>query len=121
MAGQLIVDLHGCDCEILDSLEKIREVAHGAIKAINAEIVEECTHRFLPVGITYIAVITTSHFSIHTWPEYSYAAVDIFSCDERVPSDICDYLRRALKAEEVTVRQVERRIEPVLGADRCEK
>lgn len=121
MAGQLIVDLHGCDCEILDSLEKIREVAHGAIKAINAEIVEECTHRFLPVGITYIAVITTSHFSIHTWPEYSYAAVDIFSCDERVPSGICDYLRRALKAEEVTVRQVERRIEPVLGADRCEK
>lgn len=112
MAGQLIFDLHGCDCEIIDNLEKIKDVAHGAIEAIGAEIVEECSHRFLPIGITYIAVITTSHFSIHTWPEYGYAAVDIFSCDARVPEDICNYLKTALKATEVEIRQFERRLEP---------
>ena len=108
MAGQLVVDLHGCDCEIIDNLEKIKAVAHGAIEAIGAEIVEECSHRFLPIGITYIAVITT----IHTWPEYGYAAVDIFSCDARVPEDICNYLKMALKAKEVEIRQFERRLEP---------
>ncbi len=111
MADQLVVDLHGCDCEIIDNLEKIKEIAHEAVRAIRAAIVEECSHRFEPIGITYIAVITTSHFSIHTWPEYGYAAVDIFSCDERVPNDICDYLRRALKAKTIEVRRFERRFE----------
>jgi len=82
MASQLMVDLYGCDGETLNSLERLREIARQAIQDIHSEIVEECVHEFEPYGITYIAVITTSHFSIHTWPENDYAAVDIFSCDE---------------------------------------
>lgn len=110
MASQLFVDLYGCDSEILNDLEKIREIAHHAIKAIHAGIVEECTHRFSPIGITYIAVITTSHFSIHTWPEYGYAAVDIFSCDENVPDAVAEKLAEAFGAEETRVKQFEREI-----------
>ena len=112
MASQLVIDLYGCDCEVIDNMEKIKKIAHSAIEAIHAEIVEECSHRFLPIGITYIAVITTSHFSIHTWPEYGYVAVDIFSCDAHVPEDICSYLKTALSAKEVEIRQFERRLEP---------
>lgn len=111
MANQLIVDLYGCDPKIIDDLDRLRQVAHGAIHSIRARIVEECSHRFLPVGITYIAVITTSHFSIHTWPEYQYAAVDIFSCDESVPSRICEYLKRELGSEYMKVRQFERQLQ----------
>lgn len=47
-------------------------------QCIGAGIVEECYHKFSPMGISAVAVITTSHISIHTWPEYGYAAVDIF-------------------------------------------
>lgn len=111
MAYQLIVDLHGCDPEIIDNLDQVQQIAHGAVQAIHAEIVEECSHRFLPIGITYIAVITTSHFSIHTWPEYGYAAVDIFSCDEHVPSQICEYLKQKLGADFMEIRQFERQLQ----------
>lgn len=111
MAGELMVDLYGCDTGIIDNLPKIQEIAHQIIKEIHAEIVEECFHKFEPIGITYIAVITTSHFSIHTWPEHGYAAVDIFSCDEKVPDLIAEKLKLSLGAEKFVVHKFERDIE----------
>ncbi|MBP3457897.1 MAG: adenosylmethionine decarboxylase [Lachnospiraceae bacterium] len=111
MAGQLMVDLYGCDGNIIDDLSKIREIARNMIKEIHSEIVEECFHKFEPIGITYIAVITTSHFSIHTWPEYEYAAVDIFSCDEELPDQVAEKLGKAFGAKNVVVHKFERDIE----------
>ena len=81
MAVQLIADLYGCS-EIINDTEAIKRAAHRAIEYVGADIVEECIHKFEPIGVTYFAVISTSHFSVHTWPEYGYAAVDIFSCTD---------------------------------------
>ncbi len=111
MAGQLMVDLYGCDGSIIDDLAKIQKIARSMIKEINSEIVEECYHKFDPIGITYIAVITTSHFSIHTWPEYEYAAVDIFSCDGELPDTVAEKLEKALGAKKAVVHKFERDIE----------
>lgn len=110
MACQMIVDLYGCDYGIINNLEKIKEISHDMIEKLHAGIVEECCHQFEPIGITYIAVITTSHFSIHTWPEYEYAAVDVFSCDEDLPEKVAEELQKSLKAKKCTVRKLERDI-----------
>lgn len=111
MASQLLVDLYECDGKIIDDMEQIKEISHKMIKEIDSEIVEECFHKFEPIGITYIAVITTSHFSIHTWPEYNYAAVDIFSCDETLPDKVIEELKNALGAKRVAIKKFERDIE----------
>lgn len=111
MASQLLVDLYDCEDEVLNNLSKLRQIAHDSIQEINSDIVEECVHQFEPQGITYIAVITTSHFSIHTWPEYGYAAVDVFSCDEEIPDLLVESLQRAFGAKEKVVKKVERQIE----------
>ncbi len=110
MASQLFVDLYDCDDQTLDDLDRVKEIAREAIHDIQAEIVEECVHKFEPIGITYIAVITTSHFSIHTWPEYGYAAVDIFSCTEHVPEQIAQKLEEAFGAGRRVVREFQREI-----------
>lgn len=110
MACQLIVDLYGCDNSVINDLEKIKKISHGMIEKLHAGIVEECCHQFHPIGITYIAVITTSHFSIHTWPEYGYAAVDVFSCDEDLPEKVAEELKNNLKAKKCTIRKLERDI-----------
>lgn len=36
--------------------------------------------KFEPQGLSIIGIIAESHFSIHTWPEYNFLSVDIFSC-----------------------------------------
>lgn len=110
MASQLLVDLYECDADIIDDIEKIQEVARKAIHAIGAEIVEECMHKFEPIGVTYIAVITTSHFSIHTWPENRYAAVDIFSCKEEVPEVLAEQLKLEFGSGNVKIRKIVRNI-----------
>jgi S-adenosylmethionine decarboxylase proenzyme, Bacillus form len=108
MASQLFADLYGCDVTILNSEQDIREIARRVVSDIGAEIVEECVHTFEPIGITYFAVITTSHFSVHTWPEYGYAAVDVFSCGEEVTEKISELLKTAFKASEIKIGRCER-------------
>ncbi len=109
MAIQMIADLYGCS-DILDDAEAITEVAHKAIEFVGASIVEECVHKFEPIGVTYFAVISTSHFSIHTWPEYGYAAVDIFSCKDEVAEGISEMLKKLFCAKDISLRQIERHI-----------
>ena len=107
-ARQLIADMYGCCSSVLNDPEIIKNTARRAVEMIGAEIVEESLHRFAPVGITYFAVITTSHFSIHTWPEFGYAAVDIFSCSADVPESVAQFLKSAFRASSVRTRMVER-------------
>ena len=103
-ARQLIADMYGCSSGILNDPEIIKNTARRAVEMIGAEIVEESLHRFAPVGITYFAVITTSH----TWPELGYAAVDIFSCSADVPESVAQFLKSAFRASSVRTRMVER-------------
>lgn len=111
MAQQLFVDLYQCDEKIINDLEAVKEIAHRILGNMQVGIVEECYHRFEPIGITYIAVITTSHFSVHTWPEHQYAAVDIFSCNEELPQKLADELKLAFGAKsqktQVFIRDIE--------------
>jgi len=109
MAKQLVADLYGCG-KIIDDPVALKAAAHKAIEYVGAEIVEECIHEFEPIGVTYFAVITTSHFSIHTWPEYDYAAVDIFSCTDNVAEGIKEKLGELFEAKEVKLQTVERDI-----------
>ena len=109
MAKQLVVDLYGCG-EVINDPEAIRAIAHEAISYVGAQIVEECVHKFEPIGVTYFAVITTSHFSVHTWPEYGYAAVDVFSCSDTVAEGISDMLQKLFAAKEVKLKWIERAI-----------
>ena len=117
MAEQLIVDLYGCDTSVLDDLPKIREIVCMAVESIGASIVEECSHAFKPVGISYVAVITTSHLSVHTWPEYGYAAIDVFSCASHVPEHMVDALYAALGAHDKRVMRVDRVVGNTREAD----
>lgn len=109
MAVQLIADLY--DCDRADDVDEIKRAAHIAIEYVGANIVEECVHKFEPIGVTYFAVISTSHFSIHTWPEYGYVAVDIFSCSDEVVDGISRKLKELFGAKEIKLRSVTREIE----------
>lgn len=109
MAKHLVADLYGCG-KMIDDVEAVKEASHKAIEYVGANIVEECIHEFEPIGITYFAVITTSHFSVHTWPEYGYAAIDVFSCTDTVVEGITDKLKELFEAKEIKTQIIERDI-----------
>ena len=61
------------------------------------------------VGVSGIVVIAESHFSIHTWPEYGYCAIDVFTCGDDIKSEpAVEYLRRNFKARHYSVMEMKR-------------
>lgn len=110
MAIQLLADLYGCDRTLLNDQNAVREAARRAVGLLGAQVVAECVHCFEPIGVSYIAVITTSHVSIHTWPEFGYAAVDVFSCAQEIPEQLTALLARELHAEHQRSREIEREV-----------
>lgn len=75
-----LFDLYGCDYHDLDNAAELKKLLEGAAQAAKMEILHSHFHKFEPHGVTGVLVLSTSHISVHTWPEYGYAAFDVFSC-----------------------------------------
>ncbi len=76
----LLLDLRRCDAGLLDDDGYIRESLTLAAEAAGATVLSARFHKFSPMGVTGVVLISESHLCIHTWPERGYAAVDIFTC-----------------------------------------
>ena len=88
LGRHLLVELHDCNKEVLNDLDFIRDVMVKAAVDCGAEVLGESFHRFSPQGVSGVVVIAESHISIHTWPEYGYAAADVFTCGTAVNPEI---------------------------------
>lgn len=80
----LIADLNGCFYDAIATAERVREIMLEAAHQSGATVVSDSFRHFSPHGVSGFVVISESHFSIHTWPEYSFAAIDIFTCGDSV-------------------------------------
>lgn len=78
----MIIEFFGCDEKSLDDITIIETVMLSAAEAANATIVAHKFHQFAPQGVSGAVIVAESHFAIHTWPEYNYCHVDIFTCGE---------------------------------------
>lgn len=75
----LIADLSGA--HRLDDAAHIEACLIAAAAAAGATLLEIRLHSFGPAqGVTGVALLAESHISIHTWPEFGSACVDIFMC-----------------------------------------
>ena len=105
----LLLDLENCDQKILDDLNIIKQTLIIAAQKSGAHIMGETFHKFTPVGVTGIVSIAESHISIHTWPEFKYAAVDIFSCGEDFDLESCvKVISDNLKCKYITRKTIKR-------------
>jgi S-adenosylmethionine decarboxylase len=82
------VELRDCNSEILKSLERVRNAMVSAAKEAKATIIDVSFHEFNPFGISGVVVIAESHLTIHTWPEFAYAAIDIFTCGDIIKPEV---------------------------------
>ena len=105
----LLLELYRCDYEKLNDESFLRCTLNKGAKLANATVLNLISNKFEPQGVTAIALLAESHISIHTWPESNYSAVDIFTCGQNMLPELASkYLIEALKAEEHSLRIIER-------------
>ena len=79
----ILADLYGIDSDLLTHQAFIQTALLNSAKAAGANIVMSHFHSFgIGLGITGVIMLEESHISIHTWPEYRFAALDIFMCGQ---------------------------------------
>ncbi|MFH1449902.1 MAG: adenosylmethionine decarboxylase [bacterium] len=111
LGRHLLVEIFNCSHDILNDEERIREILIEAANVSGTTVLSISLKKFEPQGVSGVVVIAESHISIHTWPEYRYAACDIFTCGDKVwPEKGAEYLIKELKAGNSSVVEVKRGI-----------
>lgn len=109
LGRQILVEFYDCESSKINDVEYIEESMLSGTKAANATIISHNFHKFSPYGVSGMVVIAESHVAIHTWPEYNYAAVDIFTCGDTIdPWVIQEYLKEAFASQNVSSMEMKR-------------
>lgn len=111
LGRHLLAELSDCNASILNNQEELQRIMLEAARNSGATVVDSVFHHYNPQGLSGIVVIAESHISIHTWPEYGYAAVDCFTCGSSVnPWKALEYLKEKLGSRAVQVKDLNRGI-----------
>ncbi len=82
-----IADLYGVDAELIAREDKIRPMMEEIVDESGFTKVQSLYKQFNPHGVTGIVLISESHVSIHTWPEYYLVNLEIFTCGDTYKAD----------------------------------
>jgi S-adenosylmethionine decarboxylase len=103
----LLIDFWNASC--LDDVEYMERAMRDAVAAAGATLLHIHLHHFSPHGgVSGVAVLAESHISVHTWPERSFAAFDVFMCGACDPHKALPVLRAAFAPETMDVREEKR-------------
>ena len=111
LGKHLLLELKDCDKEVLNDLSFLKGTLLTAATEAGATVLDESFHQFNPQGVSGVVIITESHLFIHTWPEYGYAAADIFTCGNSVqPRKAAEILIQKLGSKNHSVVEIPRGI-----------
>jgi spermidine synthase len=109
LGRHILVEFSGCNPDILNQVSTIEKGMVDAAETAGATVINSTFHHFSPFGVSGVVVIQESHLAIHTWPEYGYAAVDLFTCGDTVDPWISfDHLKKVFKASNFSALEMYR-------------
>ncbi len=98
----VVGDLYGCDERVLSDVEKLTKIVIEAARIGNMTLLDIKTWK-IGLGISLVGIILESHISIHTWPEYRFATVDVYTCGRNSdPERSFEYIAMCLKAKRIS-------------------
>ena len=111
LGKHVLIELNDCNKEFLNDIEYLRITLAEVARQIGATVIKDTFYQFTPQGVSGVVLIAESHISIHTWPEYNYAAVDVFTCGNVIePRNAVKLLAEKLEAAATTFIEIKRGI-----------
>lgn len=95
LGSHLLIEMYGCEEAALRTETTVADAMREAAVKSNATVVAQSFHEFKPWGVSGAVIIQESHYTVHTWPEHGYAAIDLFYCGGTVQvHEAVEVLRR---------------------------
>lgn len=109
LGQQILADLYQCAESLLSDVDFVSNSMIEAARVSNCTIVSHTFHHFSPYGVSGAVIISESHLAIHTWPEFQFAAVDIFTCGDTIdPVIALNHLKMVFKSEHISTMEMKR-------------
>ncbi len=108
LGNHILVEFMNCDPKIMNDVAGIERDMVAAAQKAGATVINSTFHHFSPFGVSGVVVIQESHLAIHTWPEYGYAAVDLFTCGEMDAWISFDHLKECFGSTSYSALEMKR-------------
>lgn len=106
IAQELLIELYGCTNFNLDYKKILSEAAKNAKQKPIKYV--EYKYKGFP-GLSAVLIISESHISIHTWPEYGYVSIDVYTCGSRSkPYNTIDVFKKYFKPKYLLINEIQR-------------
>lgn len=102
-----IAEFINCEENILNDENSLEQILKLGIKKSGLNLVSLHTHKYDPIGVTVIAIISESHIAVHTYPECRHASVDIFTCSSKPDAEMKMLNSLKSKLKPATIRFIE--------------
>jgi S-adenosylmethionine decarboxylase len=118
LGTEWLIDASGCNADALADLDRLRAVFNRVINDLDLQVVGEIAWAkfsdrseqgcVLPGGVSGLALLSESHLTCHTYPEFGAATFNLYCCRKRTAWPWENMLREMLDAKEVRVQIFER-------------
>jgi S-adenosylmethionine decarboxylase len=109
LGRHFLLELKDCDSDAVNDMEFLKTCLRTAAEKAGATVVNEAFYKFTPYGISGVVIIAESHLFVHTWPEYCYAAVDIFTCGTNIrPEKAAEFIVKELGCQNPSMMEIRR-------------
>jgi S-adenosylmethionine decarboxylase len=82
LGRQYVVNFEECLDQFVSNPEYITSGILEAAISSGLHVLNSLEHRFEPIGLTYILLLSQSHLIVHTWPEYKTLILDLYVCSD---------------------------------------
>lgn len=84
---------------LLEDKDRLRQLMDDICQTYEFTVLHRLTHQFEPQGCSIIYLLAESHFTLHTFPERAYAAVDLYTCRQYPDNTVYEFIHQWLQRE----------------------
>jgi S-adenosylmethionine decarboxylase proenzyme len=105
----LIANVYDVNVSFLEKMDANLSCLENIVNKLDLHVVSKTGFQFEPVGYTYAFVLSESHFTIHTYPEYNSCYIDIFCCNKDFNSeDAIELLSNTFNTTHISYQTIKR-------------
>lgn len=104
---QIVAEFIGCSSD-LNNINFLKNILNSGIKRSGLHVKKLDFHKFDPIGVTMVAILSESHVALHTYPEAKHISLDVFTCsfDLKRPLKLMNFLKAKLKPKQVKMQEL---------------